>query len=72
MDEVVLGDGSTHIPKVETLLSDFFNGKELYKSINPTSLPPLPLCMVSTRWVPLVRRTLSSSTLVEGRVMCPC
>jgi hypothetical protein len=29
-------------PKVQTLLSDFVNGKELCKSINPTSLPPLP------------------------------
>ena len=35
VDEVVRVDGSTRIPKVETLLSDFFNGKELCKSINP-------------------------------------
>ena len=34
VDEVVLVDGSTHIPKVETLPSDFFNGKELCKSVN--------------------------------------
>merc|ERR1719174_3447088 len=33
--EVVLVGGSTRIPKVRTLLSDFFNGKELCKSINP-------------------------------------
>merc|ERR1711966_307451 len=33
--EVVLVGGSTRIPKVQTLLSDFFNGKELCKSINP-------------------------------------
>ena len=32
--EIVLR-GSTKIPKVQTLLSDFFNGKELCKSINP-------------------------------------
>ncbi|KAL3770744.1 hypothetical protein ACHAW5_001461 [Stephanodiscus triporus] len=35
VDEVVLVGGSTRIPKVQTLLSEFFNGKELNKSINP-------------------------------------
>merc|ERR1712066_533239 len=33
--EVVLVGGSTRIPKVQQLLRDFFNGKELCKSINP-------------------------------------
>ncbi|KDD74618.1 heat shock protein Hsp70, partial [Helicosporidium sp. ATCC 50920] len=33
--EVVLVGGSTRIPKVQTLLQDYFNGKELCKSINP-------------------------------------
>ena len=33
--EVVLVGGSTRIPKIQSLLSDFFNGKELCKSINP-------------------------------------
>jgi len=33
--ELVLVGGSTRIPKVQTLLSEFFNGKELNKSINP-------------------------------------
>jgi L1 cell adhesion molecule like protein len=33
--EVVLVGGSTRIPKVMQLLQDFFNGKELNKSINP-------------------------------------
>jgi L1 cell adhesion molecule like protein len=35
IDDVVLVGGSTRIPKVQKLLSDFFNGKELNKSINP-------------------------------------
>lgn len=35
VDEVVLVGGSTRIPKVQKLLSDFFNGKEPSKSINP-------------------------------------
>jgi len=33
--DVVLVGGSTRIPKVQKLLQDFFNGKELNKSINP-------------------------------------
>ena len=33
--EIVLVGGSTRIPKVQDLLSEFFNGKELNKSINP-------------------------------------
>merc|ERR1712165_679488 len=33
--DIVLVGGSTRIPKVMKLLSDFFNGKELNRSINP-------------------------------------
>lgn len=33
--DVVLVGGSTRIPKVQQLLQDFFNGKELCKSIHP-------------------------------------
>jgi len=33
--EVVLVGGSTRIPKVQQLLKDFFNGKELNRNINP-------------------------------------
>merc|ERR1712232_872565 len=33
--EIVLVGGSTRIPKIQSMLSEFFNGKELCKSINP-------------------------------------
>jgi heat shock 70kDa protein 1/2/6/8 len=33
--EIVLVGGSTRIPKIQKMLSDHFNGKELCKSINP-------------------------------------
>jgi len=33
--EIVLVGGSTRIPKVQELLKDFFNGKELNRGINP-------------------------------------
>ncbi|XP_042302727.1 heat shock-related 70 kDa protein 2 [Sceloporus undulatus] len=35
INEIVLVGGSTRIPKIQKLLQDFFNGKELNKSINP-------------------------------------
>jgi len=33
--DIVLVGGSTRIPKVQKLLQDFFNGRDLNKSINP-------------------------------------
>lgn len=35
VDEIVLVGGSTRIPKIQQMLQDFFNGKELCKSVNP-------------------------------------
>merc|ERR1712093_262527 len=35
VDEVVLVGGSTRIPKLQSMLKDFFNGKDPNKSINP-------------------------------------
>ena len=35
VDEVVLVGGSTRIPKVQQLLTEYFNGKEPNKGINP-------------------------------------
>ncbi|KAF9429500.1 70-kilodalton heat shock protein [Podila epigama] len=35
VDEIVLVGGSTRIPRIQKMVSDFFNGKEPNKSINP-------------------------------------
>jgi len=35
VQDIVLVGGSTRIPRVQQLLSDFFNGRELNKSVNP-------------------------------------
>ena len=35
IDEVILVGGSTRIPKIQQLLSEYFNGKTLNKSVNP-------------------------------------
>lgn len=35
IDDILLVGGSTHIPRIQTLLQELFGGKELTKSINP-------------------------------------
>jgi molecular chaperone DnaK (HSP70) len=35
VDQIILVGGSTRIPKVQEMLSEYFNGKKLNKSINP-------------------------------------
>ena len=35
VDEIVLVGGSTRIPKIQQLITEFFNGKEPCKSVNP-------------------------------------
>ena len=35
IDEIVLVGGSTRIPKIQSMLKEFFNGKELNKKLNP-------------------------------------
>ena len=45
VDEIVLVGGSTRIPKVQKMLSDYFNGKELSKSINPDEAVAYGACV---------------------------
>ena len=35
VDEIVMVGGSTRIPKIQNMISNFFNGKQLSKNINP-------------------------------------
>nr|GEW40916.1 heat shock protein 70 family [Tanacetum cinerariifolium] len=35
VNEVILVGGSSRIPKVQSMLQEFFDGKQLYKSVNP-------------------------------------
>ena len=35
IDEIVLVGGSTRIPKIQSLVKEYFNGKEPSKGINP-------------------------------------
>jgi molecular chaperone DnaK (HSP70) len=35
VEQIILVGGSTRIPKIQQMLSQYFGGKELNKSINP-------------------------------------
>ncbi|XP_071714947.1 heat shock 70 kDa protein 3-like [Rutidosis leptorrhynchoides] len=35
VDEIILVGGSTRIPKIQQMLQDFFDGKQLCKTVNP-------------------------------------
>ena len=41
IDEIVMVGGSTRIPKVQELVSNYFNGKKLNKSVNPDEVVAL-------------------------------
>jgi heat shock protein 1/8 len=45
IDEVVLVGGSTRIPKLQSMISDFFNGKKLNKSVNPDEVVAAGACI---------------------------
>ena len=45
IDEIVLVGGSTRIPKIQELLSNFFNGKELNRKINPDEAVAYGACV---------------------------
>ena len=45
IDDIVLVGGSTRIPKIQELLSNFFNGKELSKKINPDEAVAYGACV---------------------------
>ena len=45
VDDIVLVGGSTRIPKIQELLSNFFNGKELSKKINPDEAVAYGACV---------------------------
>lgn len=54
VDEIVLVGGSTRIPRIQKLLSDFFDGKKLEK-VGSFSSPPLPWLTFFSRASTLMR-----------------
>jgi molecular chaperone DnaK (HSP70) len=62
VDQVILVGGSTRIPKVQSLLSDFFGGKELNKGINPDEA----VVRITGRARPTDRHTIHSFNLFHA------
>ena len=63
--------GSTRIPKVQQMLQDFFNGKELCKSINPDEAVAYGAAVQVRAWQPAVmpaRLPLSCSCQLHGQI----
>lgn len=55
MHDIVLVGDSTRIPKVQKLLSDFFSGKGLNKSINPDEVQHIITCFKCYEVKPYLR-----------------
>ncbi|GKB11468.1 putative heat shock protein 70 family protein [Tanacetum coccineum] len=49
VDEIVLVGGSTRIPKVQSMLKEYFNGKELCKSVNPDEAVAYGAAIMATK-----------------------
>jgi heat shock protein 1/8 len=45
IDDIVLVGGSTRIPRIQNMLSDYFNGKPLCKNINPDEAVSVGACI---------------------------
>lgn len=45
INEIVLVGGSTRVPKIQSMLSDFFNGKKLNKEVNPDECVAIGACI---------------------------
>ena len=45
VDDIVLVGGSTRIPKVQELLKEFFNGKQLNSGVNPDEIVSVGACI---------------------------
>ncbi|KAL4572435.1 hypothetical protein LXL04_019212 [Taraxacum kok-saghyz] len=79
VDEVILVGGSTRIPKVQRMLQEFFDGKELCKNINPDEAVAYGAAVMAASLsgrkmvneLMLIDVTpLSLGTEVNGEVMC--
>merc|ERR1719488_86082 len=65
IDQVVLVGGSTRIPKIQKLLSDFFNGKHLNKGLNPDEAVAYGAAVQAAILTGNTDETLASTLLVD-------
>ena len=60
IDEIVIVGGSSQIPKVQNLLTEYFDGKSLNKSLNPDEAVAYGATILAT-FSPSVRQQLFTS-----------
>ena len=70
VQEIVLVGGSTRIPKVQNLLQDFFNGKELCKSMNPDEAVAYGATVLAAILTGSTSEKVNLSRRVQGVVVC--
>ena len=65
VDDIVLVGGSTRIPKIQQLLSEYFNGKELNRSQNPDEVVSTGACVESAILMGVRDKNLNDLILVD-------
>lgn len=70
--DLVLVGGSTRIPKIQKLLQDFFNGKELNKSINPDEAVAYGAGKLNNHCLPMVMLISYTVLLFLLILLCSC
>ncbi|KAM0029150.1 putative Heat shock protein 70 family [Helianthus debilis subsp. tardiflorus] len=64
VDEIILVGGSTRIPKVQSMLQEFFYGKELCKSVNPDEVVAYGATIMAT-YLTLSSRSVPNVVLYD-------
>lgn len=67
VDDVVLVGGSTRIPKIRSLVSNFFNGKELCQGINPDEAVAYGAAVQAAILTGKGGETLSNTLLIDAQ-----
>ncbi|GKC54418.1 putative heat shock protein 70 family protein [Tanacetum coccineum] len=65
VEEIILVGGSTRIPKVQRLLQEFFDGKELCKSVNPDEAVAYGAAVMATNLCSNVNKIVPDLRLLD-------
>lgn len=68
IDEVVMVGGSSRIPKVQQMVSDFFNGKKLCMEVNPDEAIAMGGCLIAALLAGIKDEVINQLVLID---VCP-